>query len=409
MKLPSLAAIQLCTAFILSTFFLTGCSTPSSATHSIVWAELPALPPVPSQEKQPGLAGALIGVSHNALLVAGGSNFPEKPVWEKGPKYYYDDVYVLLPDMEWRIGTKLPRKLGYSTTLMFNNRTICIGGHDGKSTLRDVFSMEWNEETKTIDFETFPSLPVPIKSAAGAVISNTLYLVGGEMQISEGGHTVKKACNTLYYLDMDHIQDGWQAGPSFPGPARKKLLAAAQQTSDGDCLFIFSGMSFPLENSEPDVMTDGLRYNPRTQQWTKIAPIAPKGLSPRAVCSGTAIATGENQILVFGGRGSQNLASILKTVRKKGEAKKSGDTAVFNRCEQILSDYFTQTVFRYNELILLYNTITDRWSSLGTYPAPPVTGSKAVWWNNRIVIPSGETQPGVRTPVVMSGAIQKGQ
>lgn len=154
-------------------------------------------------------------------------------------------------------------------------------------------------------------------------------------------------------------------------------------------------------------MTDGLCYNPRSQQWTKIAPIAPEGLPARAVCGGTAIAYGSKHILVFGGRGSQNLASILKTIRERDNAKETGDTETLQRCEKIILDYFTKTEFRFNDLVLSYNTWTDTWQSLGVYPARPVTNSQAVWFNGGIVIPTGEIQPGVRTPSIMFGKIEE--
>ena len=69
----------------------------------------------------------------------------------------------------------------------------------------------------------------------------------------------------------------------------------------------------------------------------------------------------------------------------------------------IILDYFTNTEFRFNDLVLVYNTRTDTWKTLGLYPGQPVTNSRAVWWNNGIVIPSGEIQPGIRTPSIMYG------
>jgi N-acetylneuraminic acid mutarotase len=59
--------------------------------------------------------------------------------------------------------------------------------------------------------------------------------------------------------------------------------------------------------------------------------------------------------------------------------------------------------------ILLYDTSADAWHAAGEIPgavagtatATPVT-TPAVAWRGRTVIPSGETQPGVRTPAVLS-------
>ena len=65
--------------FILSlTFFgvllITGCSKiEAPQTEAITWEELPELP------NTVGLGGAFSGVSHGALIVAGGANFPDEP------------------------------------------------------------------------------------------------------------------------------------------------------------------------------------------------------------------------------------------------------------------------------------------------------------------------------------------
>jgi sialate O-acetylesterase len=392
---------------LLAPIIFFGCGRAIKTSPDIEWRTLPPLPPSNHQTNQPGLAGALIGVSNGALIVAGGTNFPQKPVWDNGIKFYYSDIYILSPNMKWKTGYKLPYKLAYSTTLMVNDQIICIGGHDGSSIRREVFSIKWDNKTENIDFDMLPPLPVPLSNTAGAIIDNTLYIAGGQTEVTENTQKTKISCNYLYSLDLDNLEYGWKKGPSFPGPARKNLLAAAQETNEGQCLFIFSGLSYPPENSEPDVMTEGLRYNPHKQKWTQIAPIAPSGLSPRAVCSGTAIAWGSEHILVFGGRGSQNLASILKTIRKRDNAKKDSDTETLKECEKIIFDYFTNTKFRFNDLILSYNTRTDTWKSLGVYPGQPVTNSRAVWWNNGIVIPSGEIQPGIRTPLIMYGKMTK--
>ena len=51
--------------------------------------------------------------------------------------------------------------------------------------------------------------------------------------------------------------------------------------------------------------------------------------------------------------------------------------------------------------VLGYHTITDTWTLAGTMPQSVVT-TTAVRWNDRIVIPSGEIRPGVRTAKVQS-------
>lgn len=49
--------------------------------------------------------------------------------------------------------------------------------------------------------------------------------------------------------------------------------------------------------------------------------------------------------------------------------------------------------------VLRYDTVDDTWNEAGSMPVGVVT-TRAVYWDGKIVIPSGEVKPGVRTPKV---------
>ncbi len=74
-----------------SALFLNG----QNLLNHIEWEVLPDLPAAPGSEIQHGLASPFSGISNDVLLVAGGCNFPEKPVWEGGQKKYYYDAFAL--------------------------------------------------------------------------------------------------------------------------------------------------------------------------------------------------------------------------------------------------------------------------------------------------------------------------
>ena len=73
------------------------CMLPLSSANvmNLTWDELPPLPPSAGQAKQPGVAGPFAGVHGDALIVAGGANFPDKMPWEGGTKVWWDDIWVL--------------------------------------------------------------------------------------------------------------------------------------------------------------------------------------------------------------------------------------------------------------------------------------------------------------------------
>ena len=384
---------------------LLGCSSQARQDTSIHWSKLPSLPPEPGQEIQPGVAGPLVGVHNGALIIAGGANFPGKPPWEKGTKIYHDDIFVLIKAndgrLQWRKGFKLPFPLAYGVTVSTDKGIVCIGGHDGRQARTDVFIMQWNPNTEKISFKSLPSLPRPVSNMDGSIIADTLYIAGG---IVDGAES-----NQLLALDLsrDASTGTWKRLPDFPGPPRKQLVTAAQSTRNGKELFIFSGLSFRPEDDKPFVSTGGYRYNLGTQKWSPIAPIDPPGFDPIAVCGGTAIEYGKHGILVFGGRGSQNLAWILKIIRARQVAKELGDSKEHQRLDSIVYDYFTKTEFHFNNRILAYNTLADKWTVLGNHRFVPVTNTNAVYWDDKIILASGERQPGIRTPEIFSVVVRE--
>src|SRR5262245_38835917 len=101
------------------------------------WKQLPALPDVE------GFAGSYAGVSHGALLFAGGANFPDKKPWDGGKKVWYDTVYVLeRPNGTWEVAGKLPRALGYGVSVTHGDGVVCAGGSDRDRHYSDVFRLE---------------------------------------------------------------------------------------------------------------------------------------------------------------------------------------------------------------------------------------------------------------------------
>jgi N-acetylneuraminic acid mutarotase len=52
--------------------------------------------------------------------------------------------------------------------------------------------------------------------------------------------------------------------------------------------------------------------------------------------------------------------------------------------------------------VLLYNTLTDSWKTIGNIPFDTPVTTTAVKWGNDVIIPSGEIKAGVRSPNILS-------
>src|SRR5688572_14438692 len=107
--------------FLGACLLMLGCG---ARTESQAARQDRALPSPPQERQLPalpdagGFAGPQAGVSNGALLVAGGTNFPDKMPWEGGKKVWYDDVYVLeSPAEQWKRAGKLHRPLAHAASI----------------------------------------------------------------------------------------------------------------------------------------------------------------------------------------------------------------------------------------------------------------------------------------------------
>ena len=117
------------------------------------------------------MAGAFTGVHNDALIVAGGANFPEGLPWEINstgvvpPKIYHDDIFVLQQiegDWKWTVSqTKHPGSWAYGASVSHPKfGLICIGGEtklppvDGKQERllsREVFALQFKGNELVVD------------------------------------------------------------------------------------------------------------------------------------------------------------------------------------------------------------------------------------------------------------------
>jgi len=425
------------------------CATTARASQEDVsdtlrWEPLPALP------DEHGFAGPFVGVHDGALIVAGGANFPDGVPWHptadgwNSPKRYHDRVFVLeSPDAPWKQAeTTLPQSLAYGVSVSTPHGVLCVGGewrtHERndaakrwKSTahLSDrVFLLTWNPETRTVgvsdsvaiggESKQLPRLPTPTTAMSGALVGNTVYIVGGD--------TPDGVTSGVWTLDLGAERLEWRVIDPLPGPPRTHSLAAAQSDGRGDSLFVFSGRSHV--DGRFHLFQDAYRYRPADRRWTKLGDVALPGESPGCVMAGTAIAAGAHHVLIFGGAAGDVLVEAEQTLPAQiTEARAAGDDAKAAELTRRMHDLY-DLHDGFSTDVLAYNTVTDTWSRLGTFPSadraptgphaddPANTRSSgshvtttAVRWNGRVVIPSGEIAPGVRTPRVWSARIDRGE
>lgn len=323
------------------------------------WHELARLP------DELGVAGPFAGVHHDALIIAGGANFP-KPVWEND-KVWHDEIYVLSRtggEYAWSIGGRLPRPLAYGSAVSTADGVVCMGGNDSDETFSDVFLLANEPDTDRVTLTEYPSLPKPCAFGSATLVGDVIYLAGGQ-----SGQTLDTAMTNFWSLDLSKRHDPaafrWQPLEPFPGPSRALNITVSQHDdASGRSVYVISGRR--QEGDEVEFLKDCWQFAPDTGRWRRRAD------SPRSMMAGVGMDHGRSYVLVLGG----------------------ADGSLFHRADELRDAHpgFPKEAFA-------YHTSTDTWESAGSIPQNHVT-TIAVKWNDAIIIPSGEIRPRVRSPTI---------
>lgn len=318
------------------------------------------LEPLPDKE---GFAGAFAGVSADALIVAGGTNFPDKMPWEGGVKRWYDDVHVLRdPAGRWEKAGRLPRPNGYGVSLSTREGLLLIGGGDAQEHFRSVWRLRL--EGGEARFDRLADLPRPCAFMAGVESGGVVYVAGG---IERPADTA--ALGTFWALDLSQVETGWKELKPCPGPAR---ILASMAAAEGR-VYLFSGASLKPGadgKAERGWLKDGWCFSP-AEGWRQVA-----GLAHAAVAAPGPLPGRDGRLFLIGGDDGA-LVSLEPKDKHPGFPRR----------------------------ILAYDPANDRWSAAGEVPFSRVT-TPAVEWRGRVVIPGGEVRPGKRSPEVWQGLLR---
>lgn len=309
------------------------------------------LAPLPDPE---GFASAYAGVSHDALIVAGGANFPDKKPWDGGTKVWTDRVFVLTsPEGSWIEASRLPTSLAYGVSTTTPAGILCVGGSTDREHVRDTFLLRWDGQR--VLHLALPHLPQPCAFAAGALVGSMFYLVGGIAT-----PTATEALASLWALDLDRLDEGWRKLDPCPGPGRMLPVAG----SSNGTFFVFGGVSLsagPDGKALREPRRDAYAYT-HGHGWRRIADL------PRAATAAPSPApvTTAGELLVISGDDGER--GHLNGPNHPG----------------------------FPTSILVYDPRRDAWRSLSHAPFSRATAPTAPWRADTIIA-SGERKPGYRS------------
>lgn len=351
---------------------------PTPRTTRLHYRALPALPPQQGQA-HPGVAGAFAGVSHGALLVAGGANFPRGYPWQNGPKVWHATVYVLTgrgQRQRWQPARPLARPLAYGASVQWHDQLIGLGGNDADRRYSQVFTLTWDAAAGQVQQGALPDLPLALANHAAAVLGDVVYVFGGESD-----------CGTekgLYALDLRQPAAGWQRRADLPGPARAFTALAAL---DG-ALYVLGGRQTVAGTTT--VFKDAYQYEPAPNRWTALPDM------PVALAAHGAAAAGPHRLLIPGGDDGVRLRQIEALNRQLSTTPAGAlhdDLLQRRNALQSIHPGFRREVWQ-------FRTDSRRWSVVDTLPFPTPVTTPVVRRGRYLLLPSGEVSPGVRTPAI---------
>ena len=382
-----------------------GSTDESLKQERLTYHPLPALPdPI-------GVAGPIVGVSGEWMLVAGGANFGlpnDKNLWDL-PKKYHTKSWLLKrledkTEFKWISSDFcLSEPVAYASTVSTEKGVLVFGGENeaGLTNRAYLLSIE-KEDTQHVIAENdlaIPNLPQRCTAGGAARLGDYVYVVAGQVADMNGNN---RASRIVWRLHLPTIWNGldednnnktemWQQIPEWPvaGPRRMHCQVVVQHDGFGDRLYVIGGRRF-LDGANPSDLRklqptqdgwvfdptsfDQRLWDPKNSEYHGRSPWKQIANSPVPLTAGTAVAYGPGHILIPTGA----TLDILKGVVESGIEMKDFQHPGFPKKSYA------------------YHTITDTWIEFSSTPSNQVT-TPAVRWGDDIFLVSGEVRPRVRT------------
>lgn len=349
------------------------------------------LPPINGQQVSLGVAGPVTGVYGNMMFVAGGANFPDSMPWQGGKKKYYSNIFLFKRKGN-RLTTvtsnfNLPENIAYSACCSTPKGILYAGGENESGISDKALLLRWDTETKLVATETLPALPMAVTNASAASHNSIVFIAGGETR--DG---VSDKCWTI---DLTNFALGWKELPSLPKAVSHAVFVAVK--SDGVLkLYLLGGRKKTVQGIS-ELYSSVYEFNTTQNQWKELAPL------PYALSAGTGVAAGSAGIVLFGGDRATTFSKVegyLAAISKATD--QSEKEQLIQQKNQLLTSHPG-----FSKEILFYNITTGKSKTAGTIPYPVPVTTTAFWWDNVVMIPSGEIKAGVRTPQILMAKIKR--
>lgn len=317
-----------------------------------------------------GFAGMFAAVLEGRLIVGGGSQFPDKPLWLQGQKAYTDRVFVLeRPQGSWRVlAGRLPRPMAHFAAAATSEAVYLAGGiGDGGRLFSEAYEVRIVGDDVTIGARA--PLPRPLVYGAAVVANGRFYVAGGQHDATQKAATVE-----VWSLDVTQPSAAWRREPDLPGTG---TFVGAMASVGSDVYFIggvgYDAAGTGVQSKKVFALSAG------ATAWTELPDLPEPRVGAVTPCP------------VFGGRLAVvgGYASAFAGERR--------DHPGFSRQTYVYD--FVSRQWR-NGPVLPHVAPVNKDATGDAGPAPMVAAPGVVW-GDLLVAVGGEVRASVRTPAVL--------
>lgn len=367
-----------------------------------------------------GFGGPLAGVHDGTLIVAGGANFPNDPPWSvdgrpPGAKVWHDRTFWMRPGSKtFATGPRLPRPLAYAPSVSAPDGMYVLGGETfaestGNVDSAKVVRLRWNADRSDLEVEddALPPLPRACSYHAAGIVGSTIFVAASHRR-DASSRLLDVAAFWSLDLSRPPGERRWVERPVWSGPPRYKMVIAVT----GGRLYMIGGSTwYETEDGEQDLaryryFDDAHVFDPDTNEWTKLTNL-PR-LPERRTIDTTGYEFDADRRAWVAVDGKTQPVDVGKLFDANPRASAAG--SAIGDGDRVL--VFSGSTGRYVTMavrdrptfpteVLAYDVKRNEWSVAGRMPTALVT-TNVVRWNDQFVIASGESRPGVRSPIVWS-------
>lgn len=360
------------------------------AQQHLTQSTLDVLPAIGKGHPHHGWAGAFVGQHKDVVVLAGGSAFPDAKPWEDGQKQYSNEVLLGWEEngrFIWHLDkNQLLVSAAGGAAVSLPEGILCTGGANEKGILAEASLIKVTN--RTTEILPFTSLPFPLKDHGMAVIGREVFIVGG---VTPQGYNTQ-----VLVFNLDAPEKGWRRQAGLPHGITNAVVES-QMDGNEQCLYVIGGRYKQEGESVTTFSSEVWKYIPSQQKWEQKHPITIEGQPSIKLAAAAGVKMGASHIVVVGGDNGAVFNRVEKAIGKMASDNDSVRQQALVERNQLWLNHSG-----FNKNILVYNTITDSWFSAGELESSAPAVTSAVIWKNKVVMPSGEVRPGIRTDQVIA-------